>query len=42
MRAAFDRFHGFATSNGLPLRKAATVLGVKTIADAHRLRGLHP
>lgn len=42
MRAAFDRFHGFATSSGLPLRKAATVLGVKTIADAHRLRGLHP
>ncbi len=42
MRNAFERFHAFATESKLPFRLAATVLGVKTIADAHRLRGLHP
>lgn len=42
MRAAFNRFHSFAETSKLPYRLATTVLGVKTIADAHRMRGLHP
>ncbi|MEK0443605.1 MAG: hypothetical protein RL507_458 [Actinomycetota bacterium] len=42
MRAAFKRLHGFATQNGLTYRSAASVLGVKALADAHQLRGLHP
>ena len=42
MRAAFNRFYTFAESANLPYRLATTVLGVKTIADAHRMRGLHP
>jgi glutamate dehydrogenase (NAD(P)+) len=42
MRGAFERFHSFATESRLPYRLAATVLGVKTIADSHRMRGLHP
>lgn len=42
MRAAFERFYAFAQETKLPNRLAATVLGVKTIADAHRMRGLHP
>ena len=42
MRAAFEKFYSFAEESGLPYRLAASVLGVKTIADAHRMRGLHP
>ncbi len=42
MRAAFNRFYTFAETTKLPYRMATTVLGVKTIADAHRMRGLHP
>lgn len=42
MRAAFIRFYTFAETAELPYRLATTVLGVKTIADAHRMRGLHP
>ncbi|MFZ9292466.1 MAG: Glu/Leu/Phe/Val family dehydrogenase, partial [Ilumatobacteraceae bacterium] len=42
MRGAFRRLHGFATEHAIPYRMAAQVLGMKTIADAHRLRGLHP
>jgi glutamate dehydrogenase (NAD(P)+) len=42
MRAAFERFYAFSQESKLPNRLAATVLGVKTIADAHRMRGLHP
>jgi glutamate dehydrogenase (NAD(P)+) len=42
MRAAFERFYAFTQETKLPNRLAATVLGVKTIADAHRMRGLHP
>lgn len=42
MRNAFERFYAFAIDSKLPLRLAATVLGVKTIADSHYLRGLHP
>ncbi len=42
MRAAFNRFYTFAETTKLPYRLATSVLGVKTIADAHRMRGLHP
>ena len=42
MRNAFERFYAFTQETKLPNRLAATVLGVKTIADAHRMRGLHP
>ncbi len=42
MQGAFNRLHSFSTENILPYRLAASVLGVKTIADSHRMRGLHP
>ena len=42
MRAVFKRLHSFSAENGLNYRKAASVLGVKALADAHQLRGLHP
>ena len=42
MRAAFKRLHEFYTENHLTFRAAASVLGVKALADAHHLRGLHP
>jgi glutamate dehydrogenase (NAD(P)+) len=42
MRAVFKRLHAFSTENGLTYRAAASVLGVKALADAHQLRGLHP
>ncbi|MFZ9706207.1 MAG: Glu/Leu/Phe/Val family dehydrogenase [Ilumatobacteraceae bacterium] len=42
MRAVFKRLHAFSTENDLNYRKAASVLGVKALADAHQLRGLHP
>jgi glutamate dehydrogenase (NAD(P)+) len=42
MRAVFKRLHTFSEENGLTYRAAASVLGVKALADAHRLRGLHP
>lgn len=42
MRVAFNRFYDFASQSGLSYRMTTSVLGVKTIADAHRMRGLHP
>lgn len=42
MRAAFNRFYSFSETSKLSYRMATSVLGVKTIADAHRMRGLHP
>lgn len=42
MQGAFNRLHSFSTENKLAYRLAASVLGVKTIADSHRMRGLHP
>jgi glutamate dehydrogenase (NAD(P)+) len=42
MRSAFKRLHEFSTENHLTYRAAASVLGVKALADAHHLRGLHP
>ena len=42
MQSAFKRLHSFSVEQKLPYRLAATVLGIKTIADSHRMRGLHP
>ena len=42
MRSAFKRLHEFSAENRLTYRAAASVLGVKALADAHHLRGLHP
>ncbi len=42
MRSAFNRLHSFSVKQKLPYRLAASVLGIKTIADSHRMRGLHP
>ena len=42
MQSAFKRLHSFSVEQNLPYRLAASVLGVKTIADSHRMRGLHP
>ena len=42
MQGAFKRLHSFSVEQKLPYRLAASVLGVKTIADSHRMRGLHP
>ena len=42
MQGAFKRLHSFSVDQKLHYRLAASVLGVKTIADSHRMRGLHP
>lgn len=42
MRSVFRRLHAYATEHHLTYRDAASVLGVKALADAHQLRGLHP
>ena len=42
MQSAFKRLHSFSVEQKMPYRLAASVLGVKTIADSHRMRGLHP
>mgnify|MGYP002735214288 FL=1 len=42
MTAAWNRVRDFSTERDLSLRTAATSLAVKTVADAHRLRGLYP
>lgn len=42
MQSAFVRLHSFSVERQLPYRLAASVLGLKTIADSHRMRGLHP
>jgi glutamate dehydrogenase (NAD(P)+) len=42
MRQVFKRLHAFSTEHELTYRTAASVLGVKALADAHQLRGLHP
>ena len=42
MRSAFKRLHAFSQEHQLSYRRAASVLGVKALADAHQLRGLHP
>ena len=42
MTMAWERTTAFAAEGGLPLRTAATPLAVKSVADAHRQRGLYP
>jgi len=42
MRSVFKRLHAFSEEHQLSYRRAASVLGVKALADAHQLRGLHP
>lgn len=42
MQGAFKRLHSFSVEQKLAYRLAASVLGIKTIADSHRMRGLHP
>lgn len=42
MRLAWEQVSDFSAKNKLNLREAATVMAVKSVADAHRLRGLYP
>lgn len=42
MRAAWERVNHHAHERGLTLRAAATSLAVRTVAQAHQLRGLYP
>ena len=42
MGAAWLRVREYADSHELSMRSAATSLAVKTVADAHRARGLYP
>ncbi|MBI3990145.1 MAG: Glu/Leu/Phe/Val dehydrogenase, partial [candidate division NC10 bacterium] len=42
MTEAFKRVSAFAKEEKVDLRTAALMLGVKRVADAHRLRGLYP
>lgn len=42
MQSAFKRLHAFSQEHNLSYRRSASVLGVKALADAHQLRGLHP
>lgn len=42
MRLAWERVSTHAQRHGLTLRAAATSLAVKTVAEAHRSRGLYP
>ena len=42
MRDAYGRLRDTAESLGIRHRLAATVLGLRTIVDAHHLRGLSP
>jgi glutamate dehydrogenase (NAD(P)+) len=42
MTAAYQRVVALAHDEGVDLRTAALLLGVKRVADAHKLRGLYP
>lgn len=42
MQLAWDRVSDHARQHGLTLRSAATALAVRTVAEAHRSRGLYP
>lgn len=42
MDLAWTQVNSFAKANNLPLRTAATTMAVKTVAQAHKLRGLYP
>lgn len=40
MDAAYDSVHGLASAEGVPLRTAAYMLGIRRVAEATRVRGL--
>ena len=42
MKLAWNRVSQHARAHNLTLRPAATSLAVKTVAEAHRARGLYP
>lgn len=42
MQLAWDRVTAHADGHRLALRMAATSLAVRTVAEAHRARGLYP
>jgi glutamate dehydrogenase (NAD(P)+) len=42
MESAYQQVSALAAEQGLTLRQAAHVIGVRRVADAHRLRGLYP
>lgn len=42
MRVAYTAVAQHARAEGLPLRDAALVIGVRRVAEAHRTRGLYP
>lgn len=42
MQKAYERVRTTSQNNNVSLRDAAMMLGVKTVADAHQLRGLYP
>jgi glutamate dehydrogenase (NAD(P)+) len=42
MRTAYDTVTSLAAEHGMTLRRAAHVLGVGRVAEAHQLRGLYP
>ncbi|MEP7762983.1 Glu/Leu/Phe/Val dehydrogenase [Sanguibacter sp. 25GB23B1] len=42
MRSAYADVAGLAQREGLTLRDAALVIGVKRVAEAHQIRGLYP
>ena len=42
MRAAYDAVSQLSRADGLTLREAAMVIGVRRVAEAHQIRGLYP
>ena len=42
MAVAFDGVADVARNDGITLREAATVIAVKRVAEAHKIRGLYP
>ena len=42
MRDSYAAVAGLARAEGIPLRDAALVIGVRRVAEAHRTRGLYP
>jgi glutamate dehydrogenase (NAD(P)+) len=42
MQFAWNRVWVLAESSGMPLRSAAMALAVRSVAEAHRVRGLYP
>ncbi|MCL2453689.1 MAG: Glu/Leu/Phe/Val dehydrogenase [Micrococcales bacterium] len=42
MRTAYDAVASLARAEGLTLREAALAIGVRRVAEAHKIRGLYP